>query len=428
MFETFKNAWKSKDLRKKLLFTLLIIVLFRIGVAIPVPFLDASKLSTLMGDASLLGYMNMLTGGALSKATIFAMSVTPYINASIIIQLLTVAIPALERLAKDGGEMGRKKINKITRYTSVGLGLVQAIGFYFLLRSEGAVQYTTGWSGIFASFVICAAFTAGTALIMWLGELVNEKGIGNGISIIIFAGILSRGPHAANTLWQYWKLAQGGDIQYYFLVPAIILLFIAVIAFVVVLTNAERRIPVQYAKRVVGRKMYGGQSSHIPIKVNLSGVMPVIFASSILAIPSTIGAFMGADMNTGVWRWFSYSSWLYAAIYFILIIGFNYFYAATQYNPIEMANNLRKSNGAIPGYRPGKPTSDFIQRVLSKIIFLGAIFLGIVAILPIAIGNVAHMNIALGGTSMLIVVGVALDTSRTLESQMMMRHYKGFLE
>ena len=324
--------------------------------------------------------------------------------------------------------MGRKKINKITRYTSVGLGLVQAIGFYFLLRSEGAVQYTTGWSGIFASFVICAAFTAGTALIMWLGELVNEKGIGNGISIIIFAGILYRGPHAANTLWQYWKLAQGGDIQYYFLVPAIILLFIAVIAFVVVLTNAERRIPVQYAKRVVGRKMYGGQSSHIPIKVNLSGVMPVIFASSILAIPSTIGAFMGADMNTGVWRWFSYSSWLYAAIYFILIIGFNYFYAATQYNPIEMANNLRKSNGAIPGYRPGKPTSDFIQRVLSKIIFLGAIFLGIVAILPIAIGNVAHMNIALGGTSMLIVVGVALDTSRTLESQMMMRHYKGFLE
>lgn len=428
MFETFKNAWKSKDLRKKLLFTLLIIVLFRIGVAIPVPFLDASKLSTLMGDASLLGYMNMLTGGALSKATIFAMSVTPYINASIIIQLLTVAIPALERLAKDGGEMGRKKINKITRYTSVGLGLIQAIGFYFLLRSEGAVQYTTGWSGIFASFVICAAFTAGTALIMWLGELVNEKGIGNGISIIIFAGILSRGPHAANTLWQYWKLAQGGDIQYYFLVPAIILLFVAVIAFVVVLTNAERRIPVQYAKRVVGRKMYGGQSSHIPIKVNLSGVMPVIFASSILAIPSTIGAFMGADMNTGVWKWFSYSSWLYAAIYFILIIGFNYFYAATQYNPIEMANNLRKSNGAIPGYRPGKPTSDFIQRVLSKIIFLGAIFLGIVAILPIAIGNVAHMNIALGGTSMLIVVGVALDTSRTLESQMMMRHYKGFLE
>lgn len=428
MFETFKNAWKSKDLRKKLLFTLLIIVLFRIGVAIPVPFLDASKLSTLMGDASLLGYMNMLTGGALSKATIFAMSVTPYINASIIIQLLTVAIPALERLAKDGGEMGRKKINKITRYTSVGLGLIQAIGFYFLLRSEGAVQYTTGWSGIFAALVICSAFTAGTALIMWLGELVNEKGIGNGISIIIFAGILSRGPHAANTLWQYWKLAQGGDIQYYFLVPAILLLFIAVIAFVVVLTNAERRIPVQYAKRVVGRKMYGGQSSHIPIKVNLSGVMPVIFASSILAIPSTIGAFMGADMNTGVWRWFSYSSWLYAAIYFILIIGFNYFYAATQYNPIEMANNLRKSNGAIPGYRPGKPTSDFIQRVLSKIIFLGAIFLGIVAILPIAIGNVAHMNIALGGTSMLIVVGVALDTSRTLESQMMMRHYKGFLE
>ncbi|MFQ8599712.1 MAG: preprotein translocase subunit SecY [Oscillospiraceae bacterium] len=426
MFETFKNAWKSKDLRKKLLFTLLIIVLFRIGVAIPVPFLDASKLSTLMGDASLLGYMNMLTGGALSKATIFAMSVTPYINASIIIQLLTVAIPALERLAKDGGEMGRKKINKITRYTSVGLGLIQAIGFYFLLRSEGAVQYTTGWSGIFASFVICAAFTAGTALIMWLGELVNEKGIGNGISIIIFAGILSRGPHAANTLWQYWKLAQGGDIQYYFLVPAIILLFVAVIAFVVVLTNAERRIPVQYAKRVVGRKMYGGQSSHIPIKVNLSGVMPVIFASSILAIPSTIGAFMGADMNTGVWKWFSYSSWLYATIYFILIIGFNYFYAATQYNPIEMANNLRKSNGAIPlqtRYHLRFHSEGTFQDHL-----LGAIFLGIVAILPIAIGNVAHMNIALGGTSMLIVVGVALDTSRTLESQMMMRHYKGFLE
>lgn len=432
MLETLKNAWKMPELRKKLLFTLLIIVIFRVGAALPVPFLDPSALQQMISSNSgnLFGYLNMLTGGAFSQATLFAMSVTPYINASIIIQLLTIAIPYLERLSKEGEE-GRKKINKITRWTSVVLAAIQALAYYLTLRGYNAVTYVNGVSGVFAAAIIIVSFIAGTTLIMWLGEQLDKKGVGNGISIILFAGIISRGPAAITTLWNYLRLAVQGETKYFFFVPVIVALFVVVIGFIVVMTNAERRIPVQYAKRVVGRKMYGGQSSHIPVKVNMSGVMPIIFASSLIAIPGTIAAFVNPteggfwDKVLGV---FDYTGWLYAIVYFVLIIAFNYFYVAVQYNPIEIANNLRKNSGAIPGIRPGKPTSDFIARIVSRVTLLGALFLGVIAVLPIALSAITGMNVALGGTSILILVSVALDTTRSLESQMMMRHYKGFLE
>ncbi len=427
MFDVFRNAWKQTDLRKKILYTLLIIVVFRIGSHIPVPFLDPSVLGQMTeGATNFLSYLNTMTGGGFEDATIFAMSITPYINSSIIIQLLTVAIPALERMSKEGEE-GQKKIMKITRYTTVALGLLQAVAYYFLVRRYGAVVYTSGFESVYAMIVIVATFTAGTALIMWLGERINERGIGNGISIILFAGIISRGPAALNKLIGWWNL---GETRYYVLVPIVLVIFLAMVVFIIAMTNAERRIPVQYAKRVVGRKMYGGQSSHIPVKVNMSGVLPVIFASSLMSIPGTIASFIGAE--SGFWyhlsRIFSYNSWFYAILYFVLIIAFNYFYVAISYNPIEIANNIRQNNGAIPGIRPGKPTADFIQRVIHRITLVGAIFLGIIAIFPIIFSQVTSMNISLGGTSILIIVGVALETMRTLESQMTMRHHKGFLE
>lgn len=441
MLETIRNAFKIPDLRKKLLFTLFIIIIFRVGSAIPVPFLDATELQSWIGgnSGSILGYVNILSGGAFSQATIFALSISPYINASIIMQLLTVAIPALERLSKEGMD-GRRKINKITRYVTLGLALVQSVGYYFILRNgsaqlgtSGALLdgYKDGFVGVFVAIVIVACFTAGTALIVWLGEQINDRGIGNGISVILFAGIISGGPSVIMYLWSLLELAVAGQTQYFFLVPLIIVLFLAIVAFIVLISNAERRIPVQYAKRVVGRKQYGGQSTHIPIKVNMSGVMPIIFASAILALPTTIQMF--ANIGTDNWfgqflSWFNTDTPLYAILYFVLIIAFNYFYVAIQYNPVEIANNLRKNNGGIPGIRPGKPTSDFIQKVLSKIIFIGAICLGIIAILPIILQWTTGMNLALGGTSVLIIVGVALETVRTLESQMMMRHYKGFLD
>jgi preprotein translocase subunit SecY len=430
MFQVFRNAFKIPDLRKKLLYTLMIIVIFRIGAAIPVPFLDANALKDMVsGGGNFLGYIDVLTGGAFASATIFAMSITPYINASIIIQLLTVAIPALERMQKEGEE-GRKKLNKITRFTTIVLGLTQATAYYFLVRNKGAIkaELTSGWDGWFAAIVIILVFTAGTALIMWLGEQVNEKGIGNGISIILFAGIISRGPSAIGSLVM---LLQQGSAKNYILVPLIVIIFIAIISFIIIMTNAERRIPVQYAKRVVGRKQYGGQSSHIPIKVSMSGVMPIIFASSLMSIPGTISSFAPPKAGTffaSFMKAFDYTGWIYAVLYFFLIIAFNYFYVAIQYNPIEISNNLRKNNGGIPGIRPGKPTSDFISKVLSKITLVGALFLGAIAIFPIIFTGMSGINIALGGTTVLIIVGVALETMRTLESQMMMRHHKGFLE
>lgn len=434
MFEIFRNAWKIADLRKKILYTLMIIVVFRIGAAIPVPFVDLDELKALMdsmtGDTGLLGYFNVISGGGLEKATLFALSVTPYINASIIIQLLTVAIPPLERMAKEGEE-GRKKIGKYTRYATIILGLIQAGAYYAYLYNNNIVKYNSGFDGVFTAIVIILTFTAGSALMMWLGEQINEKGIGNGISILLFAGIVSRGPSMVMQLWAYLEMAMQGQTQYFFIVPAIVIIFILIIAFIVLMTDAERRIPIQYAKRVVGRKVYGGQSTHMPIKVNMSGVLPIIFASSFLSIPSTIQMFV--QVQDGFWKGFfdafSTTGWLYGILYFLLIIFFSYFYISIQYNPIEMANNLKKNNGAIPGIRPGKPTSDFIMKIISKVCLIGALFLGVIAILPIVFGAATGMHgLSLGGTSILIVVGVAIETVRQIESQMLMRHYKGFLE
>lgn len=436
MFQTLKNAWHIADLRKKILYTLMILVLFRLGTAVPVPFLDAQVLQQMLQNpanaGNLLGYLDILSGGAFARATIFALSITPYITSSIVIQLLTVAIPALERMAKEG-EDGRKKINKITRYVTVALALLQAWAYYTLLRNQsGAVMYRSGFAGVFSAIVIIATFMGGAMLIVYLGERIDEHGIGNGISMILFAGIVSRGPNAIAKLWAYLQIAGQGQPMYYFTVPLIVVLFLALIVVIIIMTNAERRIPVQYAKKVVGRKMYGGQSTFIPIKVNMSGVLPIIFASSLLAIPGTIKAFVVPAGSTGFWASFlgafDYNTPLYAVLYFVLILAFNYFYVAIQYNPIEMSNNLRNNSGTIPGIRPGRPTSDFIARIISKITLIGGIFLALIAVLPIGVGAITKMNIALGGTSIIIVVGVALDTFRQLESQMMMRHYKGFLE
>lgn len=428
MFDTVKNAWKVPELRKKLLFTLMIIILFRVGAAIPAPFLDPTVLREMVsGNGNLLGFLDILTGGAFANATIFALSISPYITASIVIQLLTFAIPALERMAKEG-EDGRRRINKITRYVTVGLAVLQGGAYYLMAKNQqGAVKYTEGFAGVFAAITIISCFTAGAMLVMWLGERIDEKGIGNGISMMLFAGIVSRGPTLVIQLFAYTRL----ETKYYFYVPLVVVAFLAVMVAIIIMNNAERRIPVQYAKRVVGRKMYGGQSTHIPIKVNMSGVLPIIFASSFLAIPGTIGAFVHPDPKSFwgiVLGAFNYNTFLYALLYFLLIIAFNYFYVAIQYNPVEMANNLRQNNGAIPGIRPGRPTSEYIAKIVSKITFIGAIFLALIAVAPIGIGGLTGMNIGLGGTTIIIVVGVALDTMRQLESQMMMRHYKGFLE
>lgn len=431
MIETLRNAWKIEDLRKKLIYTMLILLVVRIGSAIPVPFLDPSSLRLMVNEGgNLLGYLDMLTGGAFSNATLFALSISPYITASIVIQLLTVAIPALERMAKEGPE-GQERLKKITRYTTVALSVLQAAAYYVMFRNTpGALAYTTGASGALAAVTIITAFTGGSMLVVWLGERIDEKGIGNGISLILFAGIVSRVPSSVLNLID--TMIKAGGIMWLW-VPLTGVIFLLEVAFIVLMNNAERRIPVQYAKRVVGRKMYGGQSSFMPIKVNMSGVLPVIFASTFLAIPGTIGGFLNLNPVehpywTMFFNMFSYRSVFYAVLYFLLIIGFNYFYIAIQYNPIEMANNLRKNNGAIPGIRPGKPTSDFITKVISKITLVGALMLAAIAILPILITAVTGINVALGGTSVIILVGVALDTVRSLESQMMMRHYKGFLE
>lgn len=437
MLNTLRNAWKIPDLRKKLLFTLIIIVAFRFGSVIPVPFLNASALNELMKNVNesgtALGYINMLTGGAFSYATLFAMGITPYINSSIIMQLLTVAIPALEAMAKEGEE-GRKKIATLTRYVTVVLGLIQGTAYYFYLRNSGITVYSHGASAVFTAFVIILTFTAGTALIMWMGEQINQYGVGNGISIILFAGIVSRLPSTASQLWTFLKAAIDDPSNYgkfFVFAPLFVVLFLAVVWVIIFMNDAERRIPIQYAKKVVGRKMYGGQSSHLPIKVTMSGVMPIIFASAILSIPSTIQLFV--NPTGGFWRGFfnafSSTGWLYSLLYFLFIIVFAYFYMSIQYNPIEMANNLRQNNGTIPGIRPGRPTSEFISKILAKVTLIGALFLAAVAIIPIIYGNVTGMSrMSMGGTSIIIMVGVALETVKQIESQMMMRHYKGFLD
>ena len=448
MFKTIRNAWSIPDVRKKILFTLLILVIYRIGCVIPVPLVNISNagLGGLFSatDNTAFAYLNTLTGGALGNATIFAMGITPYINSSIIMQLLCVAIPALERMSKEGQD-GQKKIATMTRYLTVILGLIQGTAFFFYLKAQGLVIAGKGFSMWFAAFVIVLTFTAGTALIMWLGEQINNKGIGNGISMILFAGIIARLPStlyymfpikdmevAATTgQYSYWTLAQNGQTQFYVLVPVFILLFLAMIWVITYMQDAERRIPVQYAKRVVGRKMYGGQSSHLPIKVAMGGVMPVIFASSILSIPSTIQMFVTnpSPFWQGFFDAFNPSGWLYLTLSFLFILAFAYFYTTIQYNPVEMANNLKQNNGTIPGIRPGSPTADFIKKILSRITLIGALFLAFIYLVPSiysAVGGLTRLS--MGGTSIIIVVGVALETVKQLESQMMMRHYRGFLD
>ena len=426
MLQTLRNAWKIEELRKKILFTLIIILLYRLGNAIPVPDVNIALLNAYFAQqqSTILGLLDVMSGGAFSNATIFALSIQPYINASIIIQLLCIAIPALERLSKEGGEEGRKKIASITRYATVAIGLLQGFAYYMLIKNNNMLNADA--QGIWSAIVIILTFTSGSALIMWLGEQITEFGIGNGISMILFASIISRLPTSLITTV---RNITAGNLQWWL---ALLMLIgaIAMIVLIVYVNDAERRIPVQYAKRVVGRKMYGGQSTHLPMKVNMSGVMPIIFAQSIASVPATIVAFTG---KTDGWvnTWFSNNSIPYAIIYFLLIIFFAYFYSTIQFNPVEVANNLKKNGGYIPGFRPGKPTSEFIQKVLNKITLFGAIYLGIIAIVPILISHFSNAaaltGLSLGGTSIIIVVGVALETVRALEAQMLMRNYKGFL-
>ena len=450
MIQTIRNAWAVPELRKKILFTVFALLIFRLGAAIPVPYINSAGLEQHLASQSgtILGLMNAMSGSAFAMATVFALSIQPYINSSIIIQLLTVAIPALERLAKEGGEEGRKKIASITRYTTVLIALVQGFGYYSLIKSYGLID-NEGMNGLWVGLVIVLSFTAGSAFLMWLGEQITEFGIGNGISIILFAGIISRMPQMIgdmitgvtyynNPLTDDMKaLMSEAAIKQYealalapWMIPIIVVGALAMVVFIVFINNAERKIPVQYAKRVVGRKMYGGQSTHIPMKVSMSGVMPVIFAQSIASLPATIGAFAGwTTENSAMMRLFDTSKPFYSVLYFFLIVGFSYFYASMSFNPVEVANNLKKNGGFVPGFRPGKPTADFITKVLNKITMFGALYLSVVAILPIITGNIfGYQSLAIGGTSVIIVVGVALETVKQMEAQMLMRHYKGFLE
>ena len=424
MLQTLRNAWKIPELRKKLIFTLFILLIYRVGNVIPVPYIETQTLADYFSaqlSNTILGLYNAMSGSAFSQATVFALGIQPYINASIIIQLLTIAIPALERLAKDGGEEGKKKIARITRYTTVGLGLLMGWAYYMMLNNYSTQGFSIiTQTGVLPAIVIILAFTAGSALVMWLGEQITEFGIGNGISMILFANIISGIPSMVGTLFTmvWWQII-------------IVLIGIAaLILFIVFINDAERRIPIQYAKRVVGRKIYGGQNTNLPIKVSMSGVMPIIFAQSICSLPATICAFTG---HTSGW-WYTYvwssTSWTYAVIYFLMIFFFSWFYSTIQYDPVEISNNLKKNGGFIPGFRPGKSTAEFIQRVINKIVIFGAVYLGIVALLPIVAGNLMTgvRNLAIGGTSVIIVVGVALETVKALEAQMLMRHYKGFLD
>ena len=462
MIQTIRNAWRVPELKKKMLFTIMALLIFRLGSAIPVPYIDGASLKQYIdSQTGILGLMNAMSGSAFNYATVFALSIQPYINSSIIIQLLTVAIPALERLQKEGGEEGRKKIASITRYTTVAIALLQGFGYYSLVNSYGLVNggaLPKLWVGL----VIVISFTAGSAFLMWLGEQITEFGIGNGISIILFAGIVSRFPKMVMdgiSGFQTWLVVNAGTAglmeknqgmteevaQQYIdamkpgaLAPwtlaLIVIGMLALVVFIVYINNAERRIPVQYAKRVVGRKMYGGQSTHIPMKVSMAGVMPIIFAQSIASLPATICGFMGITKDSpgfggGLMKVFDTAAPFYSIIYFLLIVGFSYFYSTMAFNPIEVANNLKKNGGFIPGLRPGKPTCDFLMKVLNKITMFGALYLSVIAIAPIITGNlVGYSSLAIGGTSVIIVVGVALETVKQMEAQMLMRHYKGFLE
>lgn len=426
MFTTLRNAWKIPELRKKILFTLFVLLIYRLGSCVPVPYINVDVLDnyyTQQLSNTVLGLYNAMSGSAFSNATVFALGIQPYINASIIIELLCIAIPALERLAKDEGEEGKKKIQKITRYTTVGLSLLMGIAYYIMLKNASAQYSILEQTSFVSGMVIVMTFMAGAAFLMWVGEQIDQFGIGNGISMILFAGIVSRVPSMVGSLF---------SLKWYVAILMVVGM-LAIVMFIVFISNSERRIPVQYAKRVVGRKMYGGQSTNLPIKVNMSGVLPIIFAQSIATLPATIMAFVGAPAS-GFWAWmntyvFDTKSAVYIIVYFFLIIAFSYFYATIQFNPIEIANNLKKNGGFIPGFRPGKPTSDFIFKVINKITLFGALYLAVIALLPIIVGIIIKdTTLSIGGTSVIIVVGVALETVKSLEAQMLMRHYKGFLE
>ena len=456
MIQTVRKAWAIPELKKKIVFTLFILLIFRIGNAITVPYINVALLENQLQSmgATILGLYNVMSGGAFATATVFALSIQPYINSSIIIQLLTVAIPYLENLAKDGGEEGRKKIQSITRYTTVAIAILQAVGYYMMMKRYGILSDT----GIWPALVIVVSLIAGSSFVMWMGEQVTEFGVGNGISIILFAGIVSRVPTMVSNMIQgvsRWSAVNSGTMTTDTLTQAgytaeqaqqvldsamapwgVLLLLVgglALIAFIVFINDAERRIPVQYAKRQVGRKMYGGQSSNLPMKVSMAGVLPIIFAQSIASLPITVWSFIGipaeGTVSRSIYDAIDTKSVIYMVVYFIMIIGFSYFYSSIQFNPVEIANNMKKQGGFIPGFRPGKPTIDFIKKVLNKITLFGAIYLGIVAICPLLVGKIMGNNsVAIGGTSVIIVVGVALETVKALESQMLMRQYKGFLE
>ena len=423
MIQTLKNAWGIAELRKKILFTMLILMLYRVGNVIPLPYIDVATLSNYFESTlstTILGLYNAMSGSAFSQATVFALGIQPYINASIIIQLLTIAIPALERLAKEGGEEGKQKIARITRYSTVGLGLLLGWAYYMMLNNYSASGFSIiTKEGFLPALVIILAFAAGSSVVMWLGEQITEHGIGNGISMILFANIVSGLPAGVNTLFSLGWFS-----------ILIVVVMIALVLFIVFINDAERRIPIQYAKRVVGRKIYGGQNTNLPIKVSMSGVMPVIFAQSICTVPATICAFVGVNSGWAYENLWSSESAAFVVMYGLMIFFFSWFYSTIQYDPVEIANNLKKNGGFIPGFRPGKPTADFIQKVINKILIFGAVYLAIVALLPIVAGILVPgvKSLAIGGTSVIIVVGVALETVKALEAQMLMRHYKGFLD
>ena len=452
MFKTLRNAWAIPELRRKILFTLFIVFLYRVGAALPIPFIDYSTInqSANIGlfQSGIFAYLNVLSGYAFSSATLLALSVQPYINASIIIQLLTVAIPALERLSKNGEE-GRKQIEKITRYVTIGIAVISAYGYYAILGSEamtgisgGLIIHTEGFAKWFTMFVIIACYTAGACLVMWLGEKIDEQGIGNGISMILFANIVSGLPSMFSQFYYNLTLKRADDALLFggqvvpvwfqiILWVAVVLVILGSLVFVTYMTDAERRIPIQYAKRTVGRKQYGGQSSNLPIKLNMSGVMPIIFASTIISLPITIMQFAGVKTDNFFYKLLSTDSIVYAVLLFVLIIAFAYFYISISFNPVEVSNNLMQQGGSIPGIRPGRPTTVYINKVLNKIILMGALFLGLVACFPLLLNIVTGglLNvIAFSGSTLLIVVGVILETVREMEAQMTMRHYKGFLD
>ena len=458
MINTIRKAWGIPELRKKIVFTLLILLIFRIGNAITVPYINTAALEAQLNamGSTYFGLLNTMSGGAFAMATVFALSIQPYINSSIIIQLLTIAIPALERMAREGGEEGKRKIQSITRYTTVGIAVLQALGYYFMMKRYNLLA--VGAEGIWPALVIIVSLIAGSSFVMWLGEQVNEFGVGNGISIILFAGILSRIPSMVSGMIdgvKNWSAINSGNLSLEVLTAAgynetaaqqvldsaiapwgIALLLVGILAlvvFIVFIHDAERRIPVQYAKRQVGRKMYGGQSSNLPMKVSMAGVLPIIFPQSIATLPITVWSFIGVPeegtVSRSIYNAIDAQSLVYIVVYFLMIIGFRYFYSSIQFNPVEIANNLKKNGGFVPGFRPGKPTVDFIKKVLNKVIMFGAIYLGIVAVCPLIVGKIiGNASVAIGGTSVIIVVGVALDTVKALENQMLMRQYKGFLE